>query len=200
MPVIKAPAVPEKPRFGGDHATWPQDLAGFQTWWMTETSLDHGSSAQRIAPRGRYGADLLILVEQPEVMDNESLLSGPQGKMLSAMLAAMGVSEENTYFASLLTRHTPMPDWQGLQQTGLGDVLRHHLALAAPKRIIAFGGAIPSLLGHAPSQSLLTSVKIGDNDHAIPLFSALSLDALQRAKAKEGLWRRWLEWSGTIAA
>jgi len=204
-PVIKSPVAPERPRFGGDKATWPQDLASFKPWWLEEPSLDQGSSAQRIAPRGPHGADLMILVEQPEAADHESLLSGPNGQMVSAMLAAMGVPAQNVYFASLLTRHTPMPDWQGLRDAGLGAVLSHHLALAAPQRIIAFGSNIPAFLRsplaeNDPAQSPATGVKIGDSDQTTPLFCALSLDALHRARAKAGLWQRWLDWSGPSAA
>ena len=54
------PAPPPRPLIGGDPAQWPQDLASFQTWWLSELSLD-------AAPRGRFEG------ENPNVFNGEDL-------------------------------------------------------------------------------------------------------------------------------
>jgi len=193
QPVALPPPV-ELPKFGGDKAAWPQDLAAFDAWWMSEPSLDTGL---RIPPRGPPGAKLMVLVEQPEAQDSESLLSGPQGKLLSAMLQAMGIAQDEVRLASVLPCFTPSPDWQPLGASGIADLLLHHLQISAPQRLIVFGSNIPPLLGHDPAQSPANLPNFNHEGRIIPLLADRSLDALTRAKAKSAFWQRWLDWSGT---
>ena len=44
---------------------------------------------------------------------------------------------------------TAMPDWTRLAASGLGEVARHHIALAAPQRVLLFGRAQLELFGIA---------------------------------------------------
>ncbi|MEP6868098.1 MAG: hypothetical protein ABJA20_06240 [Novosphingobium sp.] len=194
---IEAPA-PPRARIGGPAKAWPQDLAGFAEWWLTEPSLDSGRVAERIAPRGTHGAALMVLVEQPEAGDGELLLSGPQGHLVDAMLSAMGIAPDQVYRASVLTRHTPMPDWAGLTADGLGEILAHHVKLAAPKRLIAFGINILPLLGHDPAQKTAILHNFNQDEGTIPVLGAPGLEAMTRPRAKAGFWQRWLEWTGTV--
>lgn len=196
-PLAKQPVAPppvELPKIGGDKATWPQDLAAFATWWMTEPSLEAG---QRIPPRGPAGAKLMVLVEQPEAQDSASLLSGPQGKLLCAMLQAMGMAQDEVRFAAVLPSHMPSPDWPMLSVSGISELLLHHLQISAPQRLIVFGSNIPPLLGHDPAQSPANLPEFNHEGRIIPLLADRSLDALTRAKAKSAFWQRWLDWSGT---
>ncbi len=189
-----APPPPiEMPKIGGDKAAWPQDLAAFDAWWMDEPSLDTGL---RIPPRGPAQAKLMVLVEQPEAQDSASLLSGPQGKLLSAMLQAMGIAQDEVRIAAVLPCCTPSPDWQTLSASGIGDLLLHHLQISAPQRLIIFGSNIPPLLGHDPAQSPANLPDFNHEGRIIPLLADRSLDALTRAKAKSAFWQRWLDWSG----
>ncbi len=198
------PPSPDVPRIDADRSAWPGELDAFRAWWMAEPALDGGRVAGRIAPRGNAGADVMVLVEQPEAEDRETLLSGPQGELLGAMLSAMGIAPENAYFASVLTRHTPMPDWPALGAAGIGAVLAHHIHLAAPKRLIAFGGNILPLLGNDPAQSAQSLPQINHEGRTIPvigpLLGAHGLEALLRPSAKAGFWQRWLDWTGATSA
>ncbi|MEP7222807.1 MAG: hypothetical protein ABI673_09100 [Novosphingobium sp.] len=193
-----APAAPPRPRIGGDSASWPQDLASFNLWWLAEPSLDAGRTAGRVPPRGSKGAALMVLVEQPEAADTDILLSGTQGHFINAVMAAMGVDASEVYLASVLTRHTPMPDWAGLAADGLGAVTAHHLKLAAPARVIAFGSSILPLLGHDPAQNAANLHNFDQDGRTIPVLGAPGLDAMTRARAKSGLWQRWLDWTGNV--
>ena len=210
FPAVKVlpPPPPAAPRamIGGDRADWPTELTGFAGWWRQEPSLDAGQLWGRVPPRGPANAALMVLVSEPEAADDETLLSGPHGRLLGAMLAAMGIPAEQVYFASALPRHTPMADWADLADRGLGDVLRHHVALVRPQRVITFGRHIPPLLvspgfepplaGNSSAQSGPVSLQISHDDSRVPLLTARDLGSLlERPIAKGSFWQHWLEWS-----
>lgn len=163
---------------GGDRARWPGDLATFRKFWLTEPSLDPGALGDRVAPLGDAGAALMVLVGQPDEGDREALLAGAQGAVLSRILRAMGQDETLVYFASALPRVTPVPDWDDLASRGLGDLTRLHIALAAPKRVIAFG----------KGSAMLTE------GCGLPVLAAPQLDTLARSSVhKRRFWNAWLE-------
>ncbi len=188
----KAKLVP----LGGEKSTWPGDLAAFQSWWLAEPSLDSGGSFPRIAPRGAAGARLMIIVPEPEEQDSDHLLSGPLGKFLGNMLAAMGLNADEVYLAAALPRHIPMADWQQLQAAGLAELLRHHIILAAPEKICALGRNIWPLLGHDLTQG---SAHLPDFNHeggSVPILGAEGLAELLRSPPRrKRFWQRWLSWT-----
>lgn len=195
---VTAPMEASRPLIGGPPEAWPQDLAAFKLWWLTETSLDHGDLTRRVSPRGSKGADLMILVADPEEGDKEALLSGPHGKLLTAITHALGLGQEQVYWASALPRRTPLPDWHQLANEGLAAVVRHHIALAEPRRLLAFGSGISSLLGHDPAKNPAFLPAINHDGRSLPLLAAMDLAALlARPRAKAGLWQRLLDWTGT---
>lgn len=203
-PKSMAPPLASTPPIGAEQAQWPATLVDFNNWWLTEPTLDHGEIAARLAPRGPAGAELMLLVEHPEQQDSDRLLSGPQGKLLSAMLKAMGIADEAVYFASALPRHTQMPDWAALQRGGLGAVLVHHIDLVAPKRLITFGRSVAALIsspiGHDPAKSDETSPQFNHEGTSVPLLAVTGLDMLlAKPQGKARFWGRWLEWTETKA-
>ncbi len=203
-PQALTPPLPAAPPIGAEQAQWPATLADFNAWWLSEPTLDHGEVACRLPPRGSAGAELMVLVEHPEQQDSDRLLSGPHGKLLAAMLKAMGIAEEAVYFASALPRHTQMPDWAALQRGGLGAVLVHHIDLVAPKRLITFGRSVAALIsspiGHDPAKSAETSPQLNHEGTSVPLLAATGLDMLlAKPQGKARFWGRWLEWTETKA-
>lgn len=194
-PPIAAPAPAPVARIGGAADRWPRDLASFAEWWLTEPSLDGGAARGRVPPRGLAGAALMVLVAAPEADDADHLLSGPQGRLLATMLAAMGIAPDQVYIASVLPRHTPLADWGGLAAGGIGAVLGHHVALVAPARIIVFGGNILPLLGHDPAQKTAVLRYFNQEGPSVPLLAAHDLGHLAgRPGAKAAFWWNWLEW------
>ena len=191
------PPAPVAPRIGAADAPLPGTLEEFAAWWLREPSLDNGMVDRRIAPRGPAGAPLMVLVADPESDDTERLLSGPQGRMLDAVLGALGIAADQAYVAACLPRHMPLPDWAGLTEAGLGEVVRRHVALARPQRLLVLGNNISSLLGHDPAK---TGEPFRDFNHEgtiCPVLVASGLDALlARPKAKAALWRALLDWTG----
>lgn len=179
-----------------DRDTWPSDLEAFAPWWLTEAWLDSGQSSARVAPKGNIGARLMVLVPEPEREDTEQLLSGPHGRLLGGFLAAIGVAPGDAYFASVLPRHTPHADWTLAATRGLGELALHHVALAAPQRLIVFGNSILPLIGHDPALTSAHSGQIQLEGRSIPMLAARDLAMLiERPRWKAGLWQNWLEWT-----
>jgi uracil-DNA glycosylase len=190
-----APAIAAEPA-PLDRSNWPADLEGFAPWWLSEAWLDQGQTQGRVPPRGVRGADLMIVVPEPEPGDSERLLSGPQGRLLDAMLAAMGLAPDAIYLASALPRHTPHADWAGLNRAGMGEVLRHHVSLVAPRRLIAFGRNASSLLDTGPANKPELSTKLHHLGGSVPLLALRELAILlERPRWKAGVWQDWLAWN-----
>jgi len=180
---------------GGERADWPQGLEKFRGWWMTEPSLAEGALDRRTPPRGVAGARLMGMVPMPFDGDREELLSGAPGKFLGAILGACGIAAHEAYLASVLPASSALPDWEGLAGQRLGDVLRHHVALAAPERVLIFGRGVLPLLDIAPEQGRAPfSLALGER--TIPALAVPELAELARAPARrKRFWHNWLEWT-----
>lgn len=184
-----------------DPAAPPTDLKAFRDWWMSAPELDGGRVSGRVPPRGQPGAALMVLVEEPEASDTESLLSGQQGRLLDAMLGAMGVNADEVYVASVLPRHMPLPHWAEIAAAGFGAVLARHVSLVAPRRILALGGNILSLAGNNLPNREDISREFNHEGDSIPLFAGRGLAALlERPRWKAQLWRDWLDWNQAVPA
>ena len=181
-----------------DKSGWPQSLDAFAPWWLAEPALAP-AGLRRLPPIGPVGADLMVLVPMPSADDTDALLSGRAGRLLDGILAASGIDRAQTYSASALPAHVPMPDWHMFNTAGLGDVLLHHIALVAPQRLLILGiSSISTLLGHDPPNMALSLRGINQESSPIAALPAWDLEAmLARPALKAGFWSRWLEWTGT---
>jgi len=194
LPTPAEAVLPPAPAF--DPAAMPGDLAAFREWWMREPALDDGHVARRVAPEGEAGAPLMVIVPEPEPDDAGRLLAGPQGRLLDAILRAMGMRREEAYLASAMVRHTPAPDWRALEAAGLGRVLLRHIELAAPQRVLVLGMNILPLIGHELPQGSAHSSRIDHHAGTVPLLAGRSLPALLRnPRMKAQLWKAWLTWT-----
>jgi len=194
-PKAPAPTVPERPRIGGEPGAWPRDLAAFRRWWCEEPGLAP-AGAVRVPPRGEAGAALLVLVAMPDAEDGAALLSGPAGGLIAGMARAMALPEERLYLASALPRHLPLPDWDALARDGLGAVLRHHLALAMPERVLVLGTDILPLLGHDPAQASPGAAQIAVEERQVPMLASFApAHLIGHARLRARLWRQWLDWT-----
>ncbi len=191
-----APAPP--PPLSVDRSTWPQEFDTFAPWWLAEPWIDEGRTSARLPPRGAHGAELMILVPEPERDDGDVLLAGPQGRLLAAMLTAMGTAPTTAYVASVLPRHLPHADWDAIAARGLGLLVRHHIALVAPKRLIVFGSNILPLLGHDPANKPAVGAEFQHEGLTVPLLPARDLAVLlERPRWKAAFWQSWLDWTET---
>ena len=183
-------------QLGGERESWPQTLDAFAGWWTGDASLA-ALGNDRLAPRGIAGADLMVIVAQPEGEDRGKLLSAQHGALVAAFLRAAGLEEDRCYFASALPAPLAMPDWPALAQAGLGNVLGHHIALAAPRRILALGRNILPLLGHDQAQGTAQLAVTGGESGVVPVMAAPGPEELLRSgHRRKRLWNDWLEWTG----
>ncbi len=195
-PEPKAEPQEEIRPFGGESSGWPTDLAAFRSWWLEEPSLDAGGTGPRVAPRGDAKPALMILAAEPEQVDNDTLLSGPQGRLVDSFLRAAGIAPEKVYIASALPRPVPVPDWENLRAAGIGKLLEHHAHLADPQRILVFGRNILPLIGHAPAQDSAVLREFNHEGRCVPVMGSRGLaDLLRSAAGRERLWQRWLDWT-----
>lgn len=198
-PAIKkkvAPPLPPPQKIGGEKDSWPAVLSEFQDWWVNNPSIDDGGAFPIIRPTGAAGAQLMVIVAEPEESDTETLLSGPHGALLAGMMRAANISAGDMYTASVLRRHTPMPDWRALTASGIGDLMLHHVKLAAPKRILTFGRNIPPLFGNDTAQGGAILQNVNHEGRSIPAMGVGSLPELLRsAGRRQRFWQRWLEWT-----
>lgn len=135
----------------------------------------------------------MVLVPQPEEGDRERLLEGPQGRLLANILAAMGIRDEEVYLASALPSHMPVADLAMLAASGMDAVLAHHIALAAPQRLLVFGTGLAALLPRSGEQPLR---EINHAHGKVPVMVSETLDALmEMPRLKARFWKRWMEWS-----
>ena len=193
----EVPPPPPPPALGGDPRNWPRQFDQFAQWWLNEPSLDVGGARPRIPPRGAKVAQLMILVPQPEADDTETLLSGPQGRLLASFLGAAGIAEDKVYVAAGLPRYMALADYPALGAAGLSAITLHHIGLAAPERLLVFGRDILPLIGHDPAQNPASLEKIYHQDRSIPLLVARNLEMmLQRPATRSQFWQRWLDWTG----
>jgi uracil-DNA glycosylase family 4 len=139
--VVAAPVPPPR-------AALPADLGDFRAWLLADPSIP-GRPAARLDAQGDAANGIMILVDMPETEDRAAgrLLSGAAGALLDRMLVAMGLSRDAIYLASFSPARpaSGMLDPAAIAQ--LLVPLRHHLALAAPKKLL--------LMGEAPAQALL---------------------------------------------
>jgi len=172
-------------------ADLPGDLAAFRNWWVGPENPFASGPSVRIAPIGKESAPIMVLTAMPEAEDRDSLLSGPQGRMLGNVLRAMGLDPNAAYLASALPSHVTLPDWDDLSSAGLGTVIAHHVGLARPQRVLLLGSKLPALLGHDPAAPPEAFAAIGDTA-TLATFSPDRL--LDHARQRARLWKRLCQW------
>ncbi len=135
----------------------------------------------------------MVLVPQPEEHDRATLLEGPQGRLLGNMLAAMGLDDDAVYLASALPCHTAMADLAAISAGGMDAVLAHHIALAAPQRLLVLGTGLTPFLTRVKDEILRKSNQTLVNT---PTMVSETLEAmLHMPRLKARFWKRWIEWS-----
>ncbi len=175
-------------------ADLPGDLASFRDWWVGPDNPFASGHDPRLAPVGKEGAPIMVLTAMPEAEDRDSLLSGPQGRLLGNVLRAIGLDPNAAYLASALPAHTNLPDWDDLASAGLGTTIAHHITLARPQRVLLFGSKLPALLGHDPGAPPEAFAAIGD----IATLATFSPDRLlDHARQRARLWKRLCQWTAS---
>ncbi|MDK2761249.1 MAG: uracil-DNA glycosylase [Sphingopyxis sp.] len=141
---LQRPETPETAEPKGP-VVFPQDWTEFQAW-LADSDDVPGSQwdARRVLPVGNAGAPLMLLTAWPEIDDQRdgSLFAGPTGQLLDAMLRAIGMTRAECYVASLAVTRPAGGRCDEADAADLARLLRHHLRLAGPGRLLMIGSDI----------------------------------------------------------
>lgn len=121
----------------------PDTLEAFVAWRLGEAAPERAWGTPLVPPAGTAPAELMVLVDMPEGSDGEegTLLSGPEGRLLDRMLAAIGRSRETAYLAPLVAARPLSGLISPELQPELARLAQHHVALAAPQTVLLMGEA-----------------------------------------------------------
>ena len=123
----------------------PDAWDAFQTWLATDPDVPGSQwDARRVLPEGKAEAPLMLLTAWPEIDDQRdaTLFSGPAGRLLDAMLRAVGLVRADCYLASLAVTRPPGGRCDEKDADELDRLLWHHVRLAKPGRLLLIGSDI----------------------------------------------------------
>jgi DNA polymerase len=121
----------------------PETLAEFAAWRVGSHIPEAGWPGRAIPAQGDAVSGLMIVVDMPDREDDTAgeLLSGTAGRLFDRMLAAIGRDRQSVYLTSLAVKRPPAARVTDDVSQSLEALLRHHVSLAAPKRLLALGNA-----------------------------------------------------------
>lgn len=123
----------------------PDDWNGFQQWLATSDEVPGSQwDARRVLPVGDAAAPLMLFTAWPEVDDQREgqLFAGAAGKLLDAMLQAIGLARGQCYLTSLAVTRPPGGRIDARDAAELDRLLWHHIHIAQPQRLLLIGGDI----------------------------------------------------------
>jgi uracil-DNA glycosylase len=181
-----SPAEPAAPA----SATMPDTLAAFRQWLETTPDLPLARPGEpRALPHGPADAEVMLVSEAPgrEDLAAGRPIGGDAWVLVERMLKAIGIAPDAAYSASLSCFHSPAARLDGPALNRCAEILRHHIALVAPKRLLLLGDApVRALLGQGLAAARGTVHSIG-GVQAVATFHPRFL--MQRPGDKAFAWR-----------
>lgn len=177
----------------------PGTLEAFVAWRLGADAPEAGWMAPLVPPAGVPGG-LMILTDMPEPEDAAAatLLSGPAGRLLDAMLGAIGATRDSAYLAALAAARPLAGQIPADAEPRLAALARHHIGLVAPARLI--------LLGQATKRVLATTSRSEYGNSGCDInqsgrnMEVAAIDAprflMKRPVAKSEAWKQLLHFSG----
>jgi DNA polymerase len=167
----------------------PADLKAFQAWLATASGLPMDRpGAIRVASNGPECAKVMLLSDLPARDDaaEGKPIGGEAWALTSRMLAAIGISPDDAYVASLSPFHAPGARFNG-ELEGCAAIARDHIRLARPERLILFGDAPARALIGEPLARARGRIHRVEGVRTIATFHPRWL--LQRPSDKALAWR-----------
>ncbi|MEO7277239.1 MAG: uracil-DNA glycosylase [Sphingomicrobium sp.] len=135
-------------------------LAELQQWLASSAELPLASvTARRILPHGPQEAAVMLLADAPALEDFGAgqPIGGDSWQLAKRMLAAIGISADAAYVASLACFHSPGARMTPTEREACAEIARRHIALVQPRRLL--------LLGDGPAQALLGKPLVSARGH-----------------------------------
>ena len=172
----------------------PDTLEAFVEWRMSDAAPEAGWHMPRFAPTGPIDAEWVFVTDVPEAEDSEMLMSGPAGRLLDKMLAAIGSSRESVHLLPLAWAR-PMtgriaPD----EEARLIELARHHLSLLRPQKLFLLGQSASRVLAETAGNSLTNPIRLVNHFEAktAAVASYHPRFLLERPAAKSEAWKHLL--------
>ena len=123
--------------------TFPDTIDAFTDWRRSDAAPEATWRGPALGASGPVDARIAIVVDCPDAQDGEAgaLLSGSVGILFDRMLAAIGLTRETVYLMPVCTKRPVAGRMPREIEARLGEIARHHLGLATPKRVLCLGNA-----------------------------------------------------------
>jgi DNA polymerase len=172
----------------------PDTLEAFLEWRMGDAAPEAGWMTPRLGPTGPADAEWVIVTDVPEIEDSERLMSGPAGRLLDRMLAAVGQSRESVYLLPLATARPVTGRIAPDDEPRLAELARHHLTLLKPAKLLLLGQSASNVLAGTMGNSLTNPIRLvnhfGANTVTVASYHPRFL--LERPAAKSEAWKHLL--------
>ena len=126
-------------------------LVELQQWLAQSAQLPLASAtARRILPHGPEDSAIMMLSDAPALEDFTAgqPIGGDAWELAKRMLAAIRISPDDAYSASLSCFYSPGARMSDADRAECAEIARRHLRLAKPKRLLLLGdGPCVALLG-----------------------------------------------------
>lgn len=135
---VQAPAAP-----------LPDTLAAFDAWLASSPDVPGANWSARCLPSGEARCRVMLLSDVPDAEDIAagSLFAGGAGRLLDAILAAIGESRASVRLGSLSVTRPVAGRIAPPDAAALAMIARHHIALVRPRNLILLGQQTQQLLG-----------------------------------------------------
>ncbi len=129
----------------------PETLAALQQWLASSAAVPLATAtARRVLPHGPGQAAVMLLSDAPALEDFAAgqPIGGEAWQLAVRMLAAIGMTADEAYSASLSCFHAPGTKRRDSDREACAELARRHIRLVEPKRLVLFGdGPCLALLG-----------------------------------------------------
>jgi DNA polymerase len=172
----------------------PDTLEAFVEWRMSDAAPEAGWHMPRFAPTGPADAEWVFVTDVPEAEDSEMLMSGPAGRLLDRMLAAIGLRRESVHLLPLAWARPLTGRIAPDDEARLIELARHHLSLLRPQKLFLLGQSASRVLDETNGDSLTNPIRavnhFGGKTLAVASFHPRFL--LERPAAKGEAWKHLL--------
>lgn len=172
-------------------AAWPSSIGQLQSMVGAGALLPGNMfGGKPVQPLGSAGARLMVISDIPDADEcpDGQMGSGASGRLLKAMLAAIGVGIDEIYWMPLATTIPAIGDLPDAALPPLAEYARHQMQLVDPKAVLLLGaGASKAMLGeelmHARGVTRNINHDVGKKA-AVTTFHPRSLIARATMKAQ----------------